>query len=60
MSSLMWKSYLTNKWREFARNYNFSKDRKRLPNICGSIDRTQIPLIECPSKKITLVVSVFS
>lgn len=56
----MWKSYLTNKWREFARNYNFSKDRKRLPNICGSIDRTQIPLIECPSKKITLVVSVFS
>ncbi len=30
------------------------------PNICGAIDGTHIPLVDLPSKRVTLVVGDFS
>ncbi len=36
-----------------------SKDLTSIPNICGAIDGTHIPLVDFPSKKVTLIVGDF-
>jgi hypothetical protein len=35
------------------------KDLTSIPNICEAIDETHIPLVDFPSKKVTLVVGDF-